>query len=374
MRAVLACHSYLPTVGGVERFAQGVSEGLAARGIEMTVVTRRDPGTQPFEKVGGVSIVRVGMRRAGRFHIPVKYRATLRRLRPDLFHLSGNRVWCADFYLPFAGRAPWPQVMTGHGFYQYEMHRRLWDRWYFERYLPGRIRRFEVYTAHTTRERDQLVSWGVEPERIELVPAGIPLAEFQESRTDPAVVRDRWKLATRHVAVYGGGFFENKRVDRLVRAVAATHGRWGLVAFGQDRAGSFCDRQHVTELARSLGARVWIGGVLPRGEALDALSAADAVVLGSSYEGFGLLLLEAMALARPFVAYRAGAAPELAALGGGFSVDTDAEFQSTLVQLEDSGTRDRMGRRGREAVQAYSVERQVERFLRVYERASRMGG
>ena len=77
------------------------------------------------------------MVRIGRFDAPRGYRATLRGLRPDVVHLNGNRVWSADFYLPFAGTFGWAQVMAGLGFYRSEMHRRPWDRWYFEKYFPA---------------------------------------------------------------------------------------------------------------------------------------------------------------------------------------------------------------------------------------------
>ena len=369
VRVVIACHSYYPTVGGSERFAQALSEGLVRRGIPTSVVTRQDPGTRAHEEIGGVDVVRIAMRHVGEFHIPKAYRATLRRLEPDLLHLSGNRVWCADFYLPWAGRAKWAQVMTGHGFYQYEMHRRAWDRWYFERYLPGRIRKFQVYTALTVHERDQLRRWGVEPERLELVPQAVALEEFAGPRSSRDAVWSRWGLTTPYRAVYVGGFFENKRVDRLVRAIAATGGRWGLLAVGRDGPSSAFDRARVARLAKELRAPVVLEDVLPRSEVLDVLAAADAVVLGSSYEGFGILLLEAMASGTPFVSFRAGAAPELARTGGGVCVDSEEEFGHALLRLEDPGVRRAMGEQGRRAIGEYAVEKQVDHFVALYERA-----
>lgn len=369
MRVVVACHSYYPNVGGSPRFARELSEALVRRGFPTSVVTRQDPGTRAREEIGGVDVHRLGMRHVGKFHLPKAYRATLRRLDPDLLHLSGNRVWCADFYLPWAGGAKWAQVMTGHGFYQYEMHRRLWDRWYFERYLPGRIRKFQVYTPRTVHERDQLVRWGVDPGRLELVPEGVDLGEFSGPRAPPADVWSRWGLTTPYRAVYAGGYFENKRVDRLVRAVAATHGRWGLLALGRDIPGSSSDRVHVARLASDLHAPVRLEDVLPRADVLDALVAADAVVLGSSYEGFGILLLEAMAAGTPFVAFEVGAAPELAATGSGICVRSEEEFADALHRLEDPVVRRSMGERGRSAVQEYTMEKQVDHFVAVYERA-----
>ncbi len=368
MRLVFACHSYYPAIGGVERFVQDLAEEMARRGVATTVVTRLDPGTTRQERLNGVDIVRIPMWRAGRFHVPRGYLPTVRALKPDVFHLSGNRVWCADYYLPRVRSVRAVRVMTGHAFYQYEMRRRIWDRWYFERYLPGRIRYLDLYTADTEREKGQLVSWGVDPARIEVIPAAVSLGEFDGPRIDAEVVRARWGLRAPHVAVYVGGYYENKRVDRLVRSIAATNGRWGLVVIGRDLPGTPYDRATVSRLARELRVEAVWGDLLPRADVLDALHAADAVVLGSSYEGFGILLLESMAAGRPFVAFRAGAAPELAATGSGYCVDTEPEFAAALTRLEDPELRASIGAKARQSAEGYSVPRQASRFLAAYDR------
>jgi len=369
VRLVVACHSYFPAIGGVERLTQGLAEELVRRGNSVTVVTRQDPGTAASEVVNGVTVDRIAMRRLGRFHFPRGYRRTLRSLSPDVVHLIGNRVWSADGYLPFAGRFGWPQVMTGHGFYQYELHHRWWDRWYFERYLPSRLRRFDFYGADTEYERNELVSWGVEPSKVAVIPAAISLSEFDRPRTGADRVRAGWRFRAPHVLVYVGGFYPNKRVDRLVRSVAATQGRWALVAIGRDIPGSEYDRASMTRLAAQCGIEAIFQDVVPRSEVLAALSASDAVGLGSTYEGYGILLLEAMATGRPFVAFRTGAAPELAATGAGFCVDTEAQCADALRRLEDDATRDAMGKHGKDAASRYSMEEYARRYLLLYERA-----
>ncbi|MHB1932555.1 MAG: glycosyltransferase family 4 protein, partial [Thermoplasmata archaeon] len=175
---VLASHRYPPATGGSERIAELIATGLVRRGHRVTVVTAREPSTREREERDGVEVIRLPLRPIGGVRVPVRYLRTLRSLPADLFHLTGNRIWCADFYLPFQGLFEWPVVVTGHGFYQYAIHPRWWDRWYFERYYVGRLRRVAAYAAISELERSQLIRWGLPPGRIERVPNGIDLAEF----------------------------------------------------------------------------------------------------------------------------------------------------------------------------------------------------
>ena len=368
MRVLLASHRYHPIPGGTEKVVQSIAEGLVARGHEATVVTQREPGVPHEEVHSGVRIVRLPVRSWAGVRIPRGYHATLRRLGADVFHLHGNRIWCADFYFPFAGRHDWPQVLTGHGFYQYAMHPRWLDRWYFERYLPRQVRKFGAYAALTEHEASQLVTWGVEPHRILRVPDGIPLGEFDRPLDTLTTVRERFGVKAPHLAVYVGGFFENKRVDRIVDAIARTAGRWALLAVGREIERSPYSARMVAERARTQGVELHLPGVLDRPATIEALFAADAVVLGSEYEGFGLLLLEAMAAGRPFVSFPAGAAPELSGLGAGICAPSVDEFARALTRLEDEDARRSMGEAGKRAIGEFSQERMVERYVALYER------
>ena len=369
MRVLLASHRYFPVPGGTERHVQLLAEGLARRGHSATVLTQSEPGVPREETLNGVRVARMPVRSFAGIRWPLGYLKRLRSLGADVFHLTGNRIWCADFYFPFARRFDWPQVLTGLGFYQYAMHPTRFDRWYFERYLPRQIAKFDRYTALTGFERDQLLGWGVPAERIAWVPTGIALGEFASPPRPPAEVRHGWGIKAPNVAVYAGGFFENKRVDRLVDAVARTNGRWGLVVVGRDRPESPYSAAAMATRANAAGVEFVAPGALTRAETVSALFAADAVVLGSEYEGFGIVLLEAMAAARPFVAFPSAGAAELAATGGGILVSTVEECAGALTRLEDAGVRSELGRLGRAAVVEYTDDRMVDRFVEVYERA-----
>ena len=371
VRVVLASHRYPPATGGSERWAELLATGLARRGISTTVVTSLEPGASASEERDGVQVLRLPLRPFLAWRRPVGYLALLRSLNADVFHLSGNRIWCVDYYLPHSRSFSWAHVMTGHGFYQFAMHPRFWDRWYFRRYLPRRLQGIDAYAALTEFERTQLLSWGVEPARLVTIPQGLDVGEFGTPPPTVEQVRARWSLSAPNVAVYAGGFFANKRVDRLVRVVARTAGRWALVAMGPDVPGSPYGRGAVTSLARSLGAELRVVDIVPRADVVAALFAADVAVLGSEYEGFGYFLLEAMAAGRPFVAFPSGAAPELAASGGGIVAGSEEAFAAALGSLEDPATRAGMGARGRASIGDWSADRMVDRYVALYERLLR---
>ncbi|MGA8711058.1 MAG: glycosyltransferase family 4 protein [Thermoplasmata archaeon] len=369
MRIVLPVLRYLPALGGATRHVQLLAEGFAQRGHAVTVVTQSEPNTPTEETIGGVRVFRLGMRRVAGFRVPKGYLRLLHTLDADVLLQTGNRIWNVDYYLPFAGFFDWPQVIMPLGFYHYWM-RQGFVRWlYYEQYLPGRLRKFDGYVALTQSEKDQVVGWKYPADRAHVIPVGIDLQEFDHPPQNAASVREAWGLSTPRVAVYVGGLYDNKRVDRLVRAVAATRGSWGLVVVGVDIPGTDYDRAHCESLARELSASVRFLGPTPRPNVLNALFAADAYVQGSAFEGFGIGLLEAMAAGRPFVAFDAGAARELSETGAGIVVRSEAEMAQALSTLPDRG--EELGKVGRAAVRQYSVERMIDRHLEVYRSVQR---
>jgi len=99
-----------------------------------------------------------------------------------------------------------------------------------------------------------------------------------------------------------------------------------------------------------LGGRVILTGF--RDEVPDIMAALDLFCLPSLWEGFGLVLLEAMAEARPVVASRVGSIPEVVLEGEtGLLVppgDEAALASALLSLLEDQARSGAMGRAGRE--------------------------
>ena len=363
MRIVMTAHRFLPHVGGTELAVAALARRFAAKGHDVTVATSAEEGAPETEEMDGFRVRRFAMRRVGKFRLPpAEYRALVLRGDHDLTHLHGQRIWSSDFLYRHFRRARMPLVFTAHGFAQWHRERvPVVDSTYYRVVLPRALRRVSCVTALTPAEKADLVGFGVDEDKIVLIGDGYEPDEF---RALPAGFRARHGFARdERLLLYAGGFYANKRVDRLVEAAAGLDAT--LVVLGADADGS---RAAAEALAARLGARVRMLGRLPREDVLSAYRECDLFVLGSDFEGYGLVLLEAMAAGLPFVSTPCGAAPELAATGAG-ALATDARGMRSEIEgiLADPKRRDAMRAAGLAAAPRYSWDAVADRYLELFD-------
>jgi D-inositol-3-phosphate glycosyltransferase len=164
----------------------------------------------------------------------------------------------------------------------------------------------------TAAERDrQLLRryYGVADKKIGVVPCGVNLDLFQP--WDKTEARRRIGVDS-HVptVLYVGRFAPVKGLGRLLRAIARLQGhrRLQLVLVGGDGPDAPATRG-LRKLAGSLGIadRVMFPGPVAQADLPPYYSAADALVVSSYYESFGLVALESLACNTPVVTTRVGA-------------------------------------------------------------------
>lgn len=368
MRILLTTHRFWPSVGGTEELVHQLASRFAKAGHDVHVFTSDEPGSPEEEIREGVHIRRFVLERRGKFRFPPKaYREAVLGEGWDLVHLQGQRVWSTDYLYRHLKRAKAPLVFTAHGFYQWHVERTpVVNDVYYRFVLPRALRRVAAVVADTTPEREELVSFGVDPARIRVIPAGFDPADFASL---PRGFRIKHKLPpAAPLMLYVGGFYPNKRVDRLVEVAADTGAT--LVLVGRDGYPPH-DRAECEALAKRLGADARFLGPLPREDVLAAYAESDLFVFASDFEGFGLVLLEAMAAGLPFLSTPAGAAPDLAAHGAGVVVGPGALALKARELLADPAQRKVLGRAGRDAAQAYSWDAVARQHLELYEEVAR---
>jgi glycosyltransferase involved in cell wall biosynthesis len=131
------------------------------------------------------------------------------------------------------------------------------------------------------------------------------------------------------------------------------------------------DARYLADLRRDLDLTdVEFTGELAHDDAMSMLAASDAFVLPSHTEGFPNVVLEAMALAKPIVATRVGAIPEMLTDGCGVLIeprDEQALCDALGRLMDDAPVRRELGRRARARVVAeYSVESVFTRYLSLW--------
>jgi glycosyltransferase involved in cell wall biosynthesis len=176
------------------------------------------------------------------------------------------------------------------------------------------------------------------------------------------------------VFLYVGRYTAVKRLPLLISAHGRAVERLGrpapLVLVG-GHPGEW-EGEHPLATARRIGNRqVFIAGWRPHEELPRALNAADALVLPSVGEAFGLVLVEAMACGLPVIASRAPGPTTIVADGRtGWLIppdDEDALVDALLTTANGKTERRTRGRRAQTASDRYGWAELAPRFASLYE-------
>ncbi|MGE3620332.1 MAG: glycosyltransferase [Acidimicrobiia bacterium] len=349
---ILILTEYLPAseqgeiTGGVEAYCHYVG-ALLGRDHEVEVVARRSDGSV-WEHATLTSLPRrIGFLARATWHglrsdadvvvgttyvvDPIAWLVARLRRRPVVF-------WYPDVLLGTwrSGQFGWAAGWVG------ELAERLLLR------LP--VDRFIAISQSTA---GKLRDAGIPDERIAVVPCGF----------DPDVVASVHPEPSpgRRLCVVGR-LVRYKRVDVVVRALArlaADRPDLSLVVVGQGP-----ETDHLRALATELGVaeRVELRGFVERHvDVLAALAGSTAFVSASEIEGFGIAVVEAMALGTPCVVSDIPAFREVTGQGAGadlFPPGDDAALAEVLAPLlDDADRRDKAAEAGvRQAAQYHWSE------------------
>jgi D-inositol-3-phosphate glycosyltransferase len=237
----------------------------------------------------------------------------------------------------------------------------------------------DLLVASTDDERNDLVElYGADPERVYVVPPGVDLSLFQP--LDRAEARRKIGYSEGRLLLFVGRLERLKGVEVAIRALAflrdRKHDDVRLLILGADsKDGDESEMERLKAIATSVGVRDRVDflGSVAHHELPFFYSAADAVVMPSYSESFGLVGLEAQACGRPVVGsdvtgLRSVVRDEVSGyLVAGHDPAAYAERIGRL--LEDPELAQQMGRRGRLLAQRFSWSRTADRLEQLFEGA-----
>jgi glycosyltransferase involved in cell wall biosynthesis len=357
-------------VGGTERVLWELATRMPAARFEVHVWLSPAPGVNELASAlaeAGIAVERVAeVDSRWDFKGMLDTWTRLRKLKPALLHV--HHVWpAADRYLTLLARAAGVPhlVVTEH--ITGEAHsggQKALKR--------DELRRADAVTAVTGAIVETLVrDYGIQRSRVRVVPNGADLPDEESEAIESKRWRDRY-LSTplKPLWVVAGRLEEQKGHDLLFEALGMILKQgldFTLVVAGDGSRRSWLEQQ---ALSLRLAPRVqFVGQVEDVG---GLLAAADAVLLPSRWEGLPLVLLEAMARARPIIATSVGGVPDVIQDGitGTLVPPGDAAaLAAALEQLHRKADKAwRMGRTAADTVREhYTWHAVVEGFESVYD-------
>lgn len=183
-----------------------------------------------------------------------------------------------------------------------------------------------------------------------------------------STVRQRCRPYPRPFFVFVGNVKPNKNLSALVRAMALARDRvpHDLVIVGK-RDGFETGDPETLRAGAQLGDRVHFTGYVETELLEQFIAFADALVMPSLYEGFGLPPLEAMAAGCPVAASRAASLPEICGDAALYFDPADyEEIASCLVRLaSDESLRQSLRERGYQQARRFDWEASANATLSV---------
>ncbi len=337
---------------GIARYALALAQRIPALLPEVEVLALVPPGGLP--SLGRLA-PSLGVRRcAARFLSPLEQpalAASLLSARADCFHAT-------SFSLPLL----WPGrlVATLHDAAhlvraeEYGLATRL----YYRTVVGPRLRHARARLTVSAFARAELAEWlGFAPSAFEVVPPGVD-AEFRPPTPEAlSEARRRLGLPARYLLAVGNAK-RHKQLGWLAQLAPRLPAP--LVVLAGPAVLQLPLPQAV------LGLSDVEEGLLP-----SLYGGAEALLLPSLHEGFGLPALEAMACGCPVVAARAGALPEVVGEAGLLVAPRAEASWVEAVQrlLGDVGLRRTLVERGLRRAQAFSWDACAQATAAVYRRA-----
>jgi len=215
-----------------------------------------------------------------------------------------------------------------------------------------------------TNAREYVRFLFADPRKIRVVPNGIDFERYQ-NLPDPSDLKEQLGNPEQTI-LFIGRFLSYKNPDKLIlgfRKIAAKYPRSHLIMIGKDYG-------LVNYCKKLAGKQVTIFENASEELKLKSLAMADLCVIPSSYEGFGIVALEAQAAGVPVIATKSGGLTHClidGVTGCHIKSPTPDEISSTISFLLDHpGLRKKMGHEGKQFSKGFSWTLVAEKLEKVY--------
>ena len=295
----------------------------------------------------------------------------------DLLHAMAfvSPLWC-----------PCPSVVTIYdlSFLRYPESFRRWNRFYLSTFVRLSARRANHFIAISKSTAQDIVRLlGVKADQVSVVHCGV------EESYHPMALQEidhfrRQRGLPEKMLLYLGTIEPRKNLGRLIEAYHLLMKTWA----GPEGEGDVPRLviagakgwlwEEVFALVESLGLQeqVIFPGYVPGPELPAWYNAAEVFVYPSTYEGFGLPVLEAMACGTPVVTSNTSSLPEVVGEAGLTVAPEDVEGLCHAMKraLTDAGLRKSLHEQGLQRAALFSWDKAAQETVAIYDRVLGCGG
>ena len=357
--------------GGAERMVVNLCRALDRQAFRPTLVTFTEQNDYAGELPGDVRRINLGKQsRFDNLLLPLRLARVLRRERPDLLfsrlHFSSTVALLAREL----SRCRTPLVVTVDTTLSRSLTQERFSalRRVLTRRLFQRIER--IIPVSDGVMEDLLRNFDIAPAQCTVLPNGIDVGRVREMiQVEPA---HHWFREEPPVLVSVGRLSRVKNYPLLLEAFAdvAQSRPARLVLVGQGE-----EREHLERLAEELGVRGSVEFMGFQANPFAFVGAADVFVLSSHWEGFGNVLVEAMACGTAVISTRTHGAEAIVADGeDGLLVpcgDRDALSAAICRMLDDGRLRENLSRSAAAKALQFDNARVTRRYEQVFEEVLR---
>jgi len=309
MRIAILVNQFPPEIGGVGISAYNTASSLSKIGHDVHVVTIQK-GELPEKNIEeGFYIHRVSWKKIkvfGNILFSIKILKKLKDINPDIVHVEGLWIGIPGYLAKKILKIPY--VVTGHGSDVYLQSKLLLNL----RSKPV-LKSADAVIALTENMKKEMEN--ICKKNVFVVPNGINLKEFENLSKIQNIKKE-------HRILFVGSLVSIKGIRYLIESMKMIRNKYSnaqLVIVG-DGTDKYKLEKLVIEL--DLCNCVSFVGKVPNHKIAQYMIESDIFVLPSLSEGFGIVLLEAMASGLPIVASNVGGIPSLIQNGvNGFLVD-----------------------------------------------------
>ncbi|MFA6599670.1 MAG: glycosyltransferase [Candidatus Omnitrophota bacterium] len=371
---LLVSMDFPPHRNGVSTISGELGIRIAGYGKPIVVIGPKDKGCREMDACYGYRMFRMPGYEFGYFRfLPVlfcmpwlMFRYGIRKIFAMNVAYGGLIAWALSFirHLDY--------IVFAYGYEFEKVKQKPVARWIYQRIY----RRARAVVCCSRQVGDRLISFGVEPSKIEVLYPAVDLNRYRPCDV-PADYLEGKKLAGRRILLTVGRLIERKGHDHVLRSLSAVVEKFPDLLYCI--VGEGAHEPKLREISRRLGLEkhVWFAGQVDEKELLLLYNVCELFIMPSReipesghIEGFGIVFLEANACAKPVIGGKSGGVAEAIRDGEtGLLVDPqspDEISKKIIFLLSKPEEANRMGLEGlRWARTNFSWERYAQEAYRI---------